>query len=439
MIKVCRSCLAVTLAALMLTVPVVAADDQANQAAGKEREITKIRLKLHDGKAFPKYLGSKLTAPEEIVDEYQAGYVDERNAQRLGHRILKNVKLEYVTQNHKPYSDKILWPLKKNAQGYVYDESKALFLKLTFSVGEDGGYKYKIDVRKELPVEIGDPQFTIPANGLKEGQDGTYTAYLPLNAYRKVKFIPDDGINQLYLEGSEAKLNNPLELELDISAGETTFATRNKKIKFSNNGQRTIRALYVKLPNGNSLYRSVPEQYAFEDLDEMKKTDALKPIEVTLRTWNDNDPNQIPPILTGQDKTINEGERFDRYSLVAKFHKVANEAETKDEAVKKDIKFDMGNFDENNPAQGKYDIKMSFTNKTNRLTATWTSTVIVRAKQKPPVPAPQPQPKQQEKTGNAYFDLGRYLLPTCPDSKCAKIETGAKKDDVPNTAAAVNN
>ena len=83
---------------------------------------------------------------------------------------------------------------------------------------------------------------------------------------------------------------------------------------------------------------------------------------------------------------------------------------------------------------------MSYTNKNNK-TATWTSTVTVVAKPKPkpPVPAPKPQPKQQEKTGNAYFDLGRYNLPPCPDSKCAKSETSAKKDDVPNTAAAVNN
>lgn len=57
----------------------------------------------------------------------------------------------------------------------------------------------------------------------------------------------------------------------------------------------------------------------------------------------------------------------------------------------------------------------------------------------PPAPAPQPQPKQQEETGNAYFDLGRNFLPTCPDSKCAKAGTNAKKDDVPNTAAAANN
>lgn len=56
-----------------------------------------------------------------------------------------------------------------------------------------------------------------------------------------------------------------------------------------------------------------------------------------------------------------------------------------------------------------------------------------------PAPVPQPEPKQQEKTGNAYFDLGRNFLPTCPDSKCAKAGTNAKKDDVPNTAAAANN
>ncbi|KFA57081.1 hypothetical protein [Mageeibacillus indolicus] len=54
-----------------------------------------------------------------------------------------------------------------------------------------------------------------------------------------------------------------------------------------------------------------------------------------------------------------------------------------------------------------------------------------------PQPEPKPEPKKQE--GNTYFDLGRYNLPTCPDSKCPKAGTSAKKDDVPNTAAAANN
>lgn len=219
MIKVCRSCLAATLAALMLTVPVVADNDQDIPAAGNDVTITKIRLKLHIDKEFPKYLGSDLTAPEEIVEEYQAGYKIGNNSY-LGSRILKDVKLEYVTQNHKPYQDKILWPLKKNAQGYVYDESKALALKLTFSVGEDDGQKYKIDVRKELSVEIGVRQFTIAQIKLEKGPDGRYTAYLPLKAYRKVKFIPDDGIKNFYLKGGARGLTNPLEYDVDLADGE---------------------------------------------------------------------------------------------------------------------------------------------------------------------------------------------------------------------------
>ncbi len=442
MIKICRSCLAVTLAALMLTVPVVAADDQANQAAGKEREITKIRLKLHDGKTFPKYLGSKLTAPEEIVDEYQAGYVDERNAQRLGHRILKNVKLEYVTQNHKPYSDKILWPLKKNAQGYVYDESKALFLKLTFSVGEDGGYKYRIDVRKELPVEIGDPQFTIPAKDLKVGPDGTYTAYLPLKAYRKVNFIPDDGIENFYLKGGARGLTNPLEYDVDLADGEIAqyIHLQQKKFEIELKNDYKLIGLKVVAKHNNQRFVDLLNQIAYQNLDESNKADALNPLVIHIKTRKgENDPQ--PPILNGRDRTIKEGEKFDPLSLV---ELLREEVSGDIDGNKGNIKFtyDPDNFNKDNPAPGTYKVTMSYTNGKG-LKATWTSTVTVDPKQKTPVPAPaptpQPQPKQQEKTGNAYFDLGRYLLPTCPDSKCAKTETGAKKDDVPNTAAAVNN
>lgn len=440
MIKICRSCLAVTLAALMLTVPVVAADDQANQAAGKEREITKIRLKLHEGKAFPKYLGSKLTAPEEIVEEYQAGYVDERNAQRLEHRILKNVKLEYVTQNHKPYSDKILWPLKKNAQGYVYDESKALFLKLTFSVGEDGGYKYKIDVRKELPVEIGDPQFTIPAKDLKVGPDGTYTAYLPLKAYRKVKFIPDEGFTKFNLKGKTPELTNSLEYDVDLEDGKINYVSiKNSDIVDGIKDTCGYLGLFVEEKNNNKYFCPMNSAFAYRNLDESYKADALNPLVVNVRTKKKDGTSLIPPAINGLDATIDEGKKFDRLSLVDSFREEAGTENGDKEKIQ--FAYEPADFNPDNPAPSTYKVTMSYKNGKG-LTATWTSTVTVVAKPKPKppvVPAPQPQPKQQEKTGNAYFDLGRYLLPACPDSKCDKAGTGAKKDDVPNTAAAVNN
>ena len=434
MIKICRSSLAATLAALMLTVPIVAADDSANQAGGNEREITEIRLPLKPDKALPRYLGSELNDPKEIVKEYLAGYKI-GNDSYLGNRILKDVKLEYVTQNHKPYQDKILWPLKKNAQGYEHDKSKDPVLKLTFSVSVDNNVTYKIDTAKVLKFTVDDKSIEIPANTLQP-IDGKYALYFPLDVYRQIRFTPDEGVKKLYVTGNTDKLNNPLTYDANISGGETTFAVIGRdRIKNEIKDEYQFLGLYLKLKNENFMHMNPFDPLAFLNLDENKKAAALAPLEVTLRTRKNND-NDLPPILNGKDATINEGEKFDLYSLI---DSLLEEVNNNTEGNKDNIKFEKGKFDEKNPTHGTYKITMSYTNKNNK-TATWTSTVTVVAKPKPkpPVPAPQPQPKQQEKTGNAYFDLGRYNLPPCPDSKCAKSETSAKKDDVPNTAAAVN-
>lgn len=224
MIKVCRSCLAATLAALMLTVPVVADNDQANQAGGNEREITEVRLKLKDGKELPKYVGSELTNLTESIEKKFAQYVNENNGQKLlGDRILKDVQLEYVNKQGEKYKDKIFWPIKKTDNGYVFDHNKELCLKITLKVGEDGGHKYKIDVRKELPVEIGGRRFTIAQNKLEKGPDGRYTAYLPLKAYRKVEFIPDEGFTKFNLKGKTPELTKSLEYDVDLEAGKLDY------------------------------------------------------------------------------------------------------------------------------------------------------------------------------------------------------------------------
>lgn len=439
MIKICRSCLAATLAALMLTVPIVAVDDPGNQAAGKEREITEVRLTLKDGKKLPKYIGSELTNLTESIEKKFAQYVYEKtNQPLLGDRILKDVQLEYVNKQGEKYKDKIFWPIKKTDNGYVFDHTKELCLKITLKVGEDGGHKYKIDVRKELPVEIGGRRFTIAANGLKEGQDGTYTAYLPLKAYRKVNFIPDDGIENFYLKGGARGLTNPLEYDVDLADGEIAqyIHLQQKKFEIELKNDYKLIGLKVVAKHNNQRFVDLLNQTAYQNLDESNKADALNPLVIHIKTRKgENDPQ--PPILNGRDRTIKEGEKFDPLSLV---ELLREEVSGDIDGNKGNIKFtyDPDNFNKDNPAPGTYKVTMSYTNGKG-LKATWTSTVIVRAKQKPPVPAPQPQPKQQEKTGNAYFDLGRYLLPACPDSKCDKAGTGAKKDDVPNTAAAVNN
>lgn len=432
MIKVCRSCLAATLAALILTVPIVADNDPANQAADNAEPITEIQLTLKDGKKLSNYIGSTVTNPKESLAEKLDGYVgEENNRQKLGDGIINNVSFEYVDKSDNPYPDKIFWPIRKGAKGYEYVPDKDMKLKFTFQVGDNNGIKYKVDTTKSLQVSIGDQQFVISENGVKE-TGGVYTAYLPLHTYRQVKFISDGGLEELYLENiSRQRSNASLEFDLDITAGETTFAARRKDLKFKGKDQLQLRAFYVKLPNGNSHYNNTNDLFAFLDLDEKNKENALKPLEVTLKTWNDNDPATIPPLLIGKDATIMEGEKFDPLSLIVEFREKANG----DNGDKNKVKINIGDFSSDNPVEGRYKIKMEFGN------VTWTSTVTVVAKPKPkpPVPAPQPQPKQQEKTGNAYFDLGRYNLPPCPDSKCAKSETSAKKDDVPNTAAAVNN
>ena len=418
MIKVCRSCLAATLAALILTVPIVADNDPANQAADNAEPITEIQLTLKDGKKLSNYIGSTVTNPKESLAEKLDGYVgEENNRQKLGDGIINNVSFEYVDKSDNPYPDKIFWPIRKGAKGYEYVPDKDMKLKFTFQVGDNNGIKYKVDTTKSLQVSIGDQQFVISENGVKE-TGGVYTAYLPLHTYRQVKFISDGGLEELYLENiSRQRSNASLEFDLDITAGETTFAARRKDLKFKGKDQLQLRAFYVKLPNGNSHYNNTNDLFAFLDLDEKNKENALKPLEVTLKTWNDNDPATIPPLLIGKDATIMEGEKFDPLSLIVEFREKANG----DNGDKNKVKINIGDFSSDNPVEGRYKIKMEFGN------VTWTSTVIVRAKQKPPVPAPQPQPKQQEKTGNATLTSAvTYCLPA-PTASALRSKPARKK------------
>ena len=439
MIKICRSCLAATLAALMLTVPIVAVDDPGNQAAGKEREITEVRLRLKNGKELPKYIGSELTNLTESIEKKFAQYVNENNGQKLlGDRILKDVQLEYVNKQGEKYKDKIFWPIEKTNNGYVFDHNKELCLKITLKAGVDNRRTYKFNTSKPLPVKIGGRQFTIPANELKKVEDGRYTAYIPLKAYRKVKFIPDDGIENFYLKGGARGLTNPLEYDVDLENNFLHFIDLFKD-KFAADYKTgySLIGLQVETKNNNLYFIDLIHPFSYRNLDELNKADALKPLVIHIKTRKgENDP-QLPPILNGKDVTIKEGAKFDKLSLVELFKEVVGQ---KADGDKSKIVFSLpAGFNPDNPTHGTYKVTMSFKNEANGLEASWTSTVTVVGNPKPPVPAPQPEQKQQEKTGNTYFDLGRYLLPPCPDSKCAKTETGAKKDDVPNTAAAVNN
>ena len=438
MIKVCRSCLAATLAALMLTVPVVADNDQDIRAAGNDVTITEIQLNLKPGAALPKYIGSELKAPSDIFENNSVKFktaTGDDNAKG----VLTNIEYKYVTSNQKEYPDTRFWPIKKTNNGYGLDKNKKLSLKFTFSVGENGGKKFKLDTAKDLPITIRDRQFTIPANDLKVGPDGRYTAYLPLKAYRKVKFIPDKGYKKLCLKNGIPNLDNQLEYDVDLEDGQDVqyFSLQGTKFDVEYNDPSRPIGLQVEVKNKGRSFVNLNDTFAYQNLDELNKADAINQLVIHIMTRKDENDPQLPPILNGKDVTIKEGAKFDKLSLVELFKEVVGQ---KAEGDKSKIVFTLpAGFNPDNPTHGTYKVTMSFKNEANGLEASWVSTVTVDPKQKPPVPAPQPQPKPQEKTDSAYFDLGRYLLPTCPDSKCAKTETGAKKDDVPNTAAAVNN
>lgn len=438
MIKVCRSCLAATLAALMLTVPIVAVD-QGNQPAGNERVITEIQLNLKPNAALPEYIGSEIKDPNDIFDNNSVKY-STANGDDNALGVLKDPKYQYVTNDKKEYSDKIFWPIaiNKNNNLYFFDGSKKLSLKFTFGVGQANGTTYKIDTTRPLPVKIGDRKFTIDATQLKDQQDGKYTVYLPLRAYRKVKFIPDGGFEKLCLKGGQPQPGNQLEYDVDLEEGKLSYPPLRKeyfdeKLKAG----YTYLGMLVEVKNNNKYFCDISQPFAYLNLDESNKADALKPLLIDIMTKKEDGTSKLPPILIGQNATIEEGKKIDLLSLVKLFRKEVG-ADNDDGKDKITFRLPAG-FNPDNPTHGTYKVTMSFKNEANGLEASWTSTVTVVGNPKPPVPDPQPQPKQQEKTGNAYFDLGRYLLPTCPDSKCAKTETGAKKDDVPNTAAAVNN
>lgn len=191
-------------------------------------------------------------------------------------------------------------------------------------------------------------------------------------------------------------------------------------------------------------------------LDETRKADALK----TLFTVRADKDDKIP-YIEAQDVTLKlkPDEKITAEKLIEKaVNKLTTDVLTnsapvdksklsKVKALVKEANGGPHGFTEGDIATAKakgtngLEIEYHFTSpEGDKLECFFSAKLFVEtAAPNPPAPAPQPQPKQQEKTGNTYFDLGRNFLPNCPDSKCAKAGTNAKKDDVPNTAAAANN
>lgn len=161
-------------------------------------------------------------------------------------------------------------------------------------------------------------------------------------------------------------------------------------------------------------------------------------LDFTLQELNDG---ELLPYLEAMDVRFKANDKINEKTLIEKAIKVAT-PDYFGQPDKRDLneidvyvgnkKIEEADFEEAKAAAG-LPVVYRYKN------LAYKAKVFIETAPNPPAPAPQPQPKQQEKTGNTYFDLGRNFLPNCPDSKCAKAGTNAKKDDVPNTAAAANN
>ena len=466
--KIYRSIAVTVLAALMALPMVVRAED--NRLLVKEIEVTGLKdpkdVRLYVGETYKNVLDryanitfkAKLPDTNKYVDmELKAvGFYSQGqgyNAQRL--------KSDYV------------WPFDKTQDGLKLNKDKMKFKTVfTLAFKEPDLYdKYQFNStdaeNTELVFDNGTKKLSSSRTEISsQGGKNIELLHVPFDAtiFRKFTFIS---------EGAEVKKVGAGNFLKQCDADLPLEENRKVGICLKKEGEQNDNAaVEVKLLNGANKYAAFLRDFAENDkflpngtnimtlgLDEKRMADALR----TLFTVKADKDDKIP-YIEAQDVTLKlkPDEKITAEKLIEKaVNKLTTDVLTnsapvdksklsKVKALVKEANGGHHGFTEDDIATAKangtngLEIEYRFTSpEGDKLECFFSAKLFIEpvAAPNPPAPAPvpQPQPKQQEKTGNTYFDLGRNFLPTCPDSKCAKTETSAKKDDVPNTAAAANN
>lgn len=354
-------------------------------------------------------------------------------------------------------------PFKKVDNGYIYDKgdktTQLTGLELSFDfVDSDKGYKF--DKPANMYIKEHTSKTDIAEAGASgEGRDGSiYFTFKNIKVYRKFTFVNDGDGTELKKKG-ETDFLPSREIELLLEENRSVESCLEKDGEPNGNA-----AVVVKLPVGATKYAVFLHDLEGNDkfvqngtnimtlgLDEASKAEGLK---TTFKVRSDKNENR--PYIETQDVTLNHDEKISATELIKRAVKklttdVFNNPDTVEvpelTKVKVFVPEEGGGeheFTETDIAAAKalgakglkIEYRYILTPDPDGYVSAHARLFVESAVPKPQ-PAPQPEPKKQE--DNTYFDLGRYNLPTCPDSKCPKAGTSAKKDDVPNTAAAANN
>lgn len=459
-----RSIAVTVLAALMALPMVVRAEDT-------RKKITKIYVEgLSSQQDVKLYVGEK---PSDVLERYgkytfKAELPDSSEKPVVE---LRSVKFYTDASMINESQEEAVWPFKKSANGLEYDAGKQ-----NFRVGFE-----LVLANKDLyeNYQFDNPKLFFGQNAV-DGLESTLTsrdgqnklidrAFFPFkcDVYRKVKFENfalgnTKPVTFALVGAADGTFKDEMELEVKLSNDQTVDSLLRKK------GDTTRVTAKVEYKYESNLYKK-PTFWHSAGHGNLEPVNTAKVNVMTYGLLNPNPKenvllilarcaklNENMPLIKAQNVTLDYGEKITAEKLIKKaitlLTKDFNGEISKDESeltnvkayvtIPGEVEHEFAPSDIDKVKEDGIDITYRYK------AAESTAKLFVKKPQpKPPVPAPQPpvpapQPKQQEKTGNAYFDLGRYNLPTCPDSKnnqCAKAGSGAKKDDVPNTAAAAIN
>lgn len=451
--KIYRSIAVTVLAALMALPMVVRAEDK--------KVVKEVQVTFLKDTGMHSYIGE---TNEDLLKRMNKELKFEAVIDGVNERPeLEVIEVKLQSEGTRKEYKGAIWPFKQNGNDIEYEPEPKLkqrYFELTFKK-RDVGAKYEFDGHPNLSINgevlqaagstryvLGNPELT----GVKYELEN--------HIYRKFMFADFDNGSKIKFKNVSASgaPNSPeLVIPLEVS-DKVTMGSLLRKSGETNDKAQVEYKLQAGVVNDLWYCRRGEQQDLYVDpnltdvmtynLNPMNKSDASTILFLAKGLAAD----EKMPHLEAVDVTIKADQNLSLDGLKTKAITMATPdvlgaPQTKD--VKKVKAFLNGaeltqNDIDNARANGKKSLEIEYRYQPGGPDAevyTFKAKLFVEAvaAPNPPAPAPQPEQKQQAKTGNAYFDLGRNFLPTCPDSKCAKAGTNAKKDDVPNTAAAANN
>ncbi|PNH18371.1 hypothetical protein B7R76_05885 [Mageeibacillus indolicus] len=437
--------IAVTVLAALMALPMVVRAEEDNRKIVQEINVRRNPQSggLVDNPTFT-YLGeTPKTMRERLNTEFNFETTIGGETYKLEVRSIEFFRTEIIKGNKKIST---ATRIDKNSETGVYPSKMSLVL--AFKEKENHkNFKFTTDP-PYTSLKIGGETKVIGRITSIQGEhryvDGAGFD-LDIYPYRKIQFSSVGRKNKFSKVGRNEELEK-LMIPIEVSTTHKLSAILKKNgeqndgalVEYKLNDANHKSVWYNKNANGG-FDMIKPEEvdvssYGLDDKG-VPKEDTL---DFTLQELNDG---ELLPYLEAMDVRFKANDKINEKTLIEKAIKVAT-PDYFGQPDKRDLneidvyvgnkKIEEADFEEAKAAAG-LPVVYRYKN------LAYKAKVFIETAPNPPAPAPQPEPKQQEKTGNTYFDLGRNFLPTCPDSKCAKAGTNAKKDDVPNTAAAANN